>query len=451
MKEAESGPDESTSSGRRGGWFFSAWCLVAAFGTYFCMYAFRKPFTAATYTDVTLWGLGYKTVLVTAQVLGYTLSKFLGIKVIAELPPRRRAALLLALIAAAEVALLLFGLTPAPYNFVWLFLNGVPLGMVFGLVLGFLEGRLQTEALAAGLCASFVVADGATKSVGAFLLAAGVGEFWMPFVAGLLFVPPLLLFVWMLTRIPAPSSRDIAARSERAPMDRRKRWLFLRQYGVGLTLLVSIYVLFTVLRSVRADFAPEIWQGLLGKSAEPSLFTTSEIAVAAGVLLLNGSAVLIRNNTRAFFAALALVGGGSVLVALALVGLQARGLAPLAFMVLLGLGLYLPYIAVQTTVFERLLAMTRHRGNIGYPVYLADAFGYLGYVGVMLARNALGPAENFLPFFLGLSWAIAVACVVLLIPCWCYFATRPAARAKGNMPDPSRPSVESALLKRGQA
>jgi hypothetical protein len=31
-----------------GGWVFSAWCLVAAFGTYFCMYAFRKPFTAAT-------------------------------------------------------------------------------------------------------------------------------------------------------------------------------------------------------------------------------------------------------------------------------------------------------------------------------------------------------------------------------------------------------------------
>src|SRR5215467_10530513 len=86
----------------------SAWCVLAAFGTYFCMYAFRKPFTAAGFQDVVLWGVGYKTVLVTAQVLGYTLSKFLGIKVVAEVRPQRRAALLLGLIAAAEGALLLF-------------------------------------------------------------------------------------------------------------------------------------------------------------------------------------------------------------------------------------------------------------------------------------------------------------------------------------------------------
>jgi hypothetical protein len=450
MTEAVSHQVGSVSSEQSGGLFLSAWCLVAAFGTYFCMYAFRKPFTAATYTDTALWGIGYKTVLVTAQVLGYTLSKFLGIKVIAELPPTRRAALLLLLIGGAQAALLLFGLTPAPYNFVWLFFNGVPLGMVFGLVLGFLEGRLQTEALAAGLCTSFVVADGVTKSVGASLLVAGVVEFWMPFVAGLLFVPPQLLFVWMLTRIPTPSPQDIAARSERAPMDRHERWRFLRRYAVGLTLLVAIYVLITVLRSVRADFAPEIWQGLLGHSAEPGLFTNTEIVVAVGVLVLNGSAVLIRNNRRAFFAALALVAGGAALMALALVGFQARGLSPLAFMVLLGLGLYLPYIAVQTTIFERLLAMTRHRGNIGYPVYLADAFGYLGYVGVMLARNAVKPADSFLAFFLALSWTIAAACVVLLVPCWYYFATHPATRVEANVPDSDQPCPEAALLKRGQ-
>ena len=38
--------------------------------------------------------------------------------------------------------------------------------MVFGLVLGFLEGRQTTELLAAGLCASFILADGIMKSVG---------------------------------------------------------------------------------------------------------------------------------------------------------------------------------------------------------------------------------------------------------------------------------------------
>jgi hypothetical protein len=417
--------DDSARS--HGGLSLSAWCVVAAFGTYFCMYAFRKPFTAGAYSDVLLWGIGYKTVLVTAQVLGYTVSKFLGIKVVAEVSPARRAVLLLGLIAVAELALLLFALTPAPFNFIWLFCNGLPLGMVFGLVLGVLEGRRHTEALAAGLCTSFIVADGVTKSAGAFLVQQGVSEYWMPFAAGLVFVPPLLLFVWMLSRVPAPSVQDVTARSERTPMNGVERRQFFLRYALGLTLLVLAYLLVTILRSVRADFAPEIWSGM-GVTGKPAIFTWSEGAVAIGVLVLNGSAVLIRDNRRAFSYALVLAIGGSVLLVTALLGLQAGVLSPFAFMVLHGLGLYLPYIAVHTTIFERLIAMTRDRGNIGYLMYLADAFGYLGYVVVLLARNALAPAENFLAFFITLSWLIAAGCVVLLIPCWYYFATHPATQ-----------------------
>jgi hypothetical protein len=90
--------------------------------------------------------------------------------------------------------------------------------------------------------------------------------------------------------------------------------------------------------------------------------------------------------------------------------------------------LYLPYIAVHTTIFERLIAMTRDRGNIGYLMYLADAFGYLGYVVVLIARSWLGPAEDFLSFFVTLSWGIVAACVLLLVPCWLYFALHPATR-----------------------
>jgi hypothetical protein len=405
----------------------SAWCVVAAFGTYFCMYAFRKPFTAARFDDETLWGTGYKSVLITSQVLGYTLSKFIGIKVVAEVQPQRRAALLLGLIAAAEAALILFGLTPAPFNLVWLFCNGLPLGVVFGLVLGFLEGRRHSEALAAGLCASFIVADGATRSVGATLLALGVSEAWMPALAGLLFVPPLLFFTWMLTRVPRPSRRDVAVRSERVPMYGAERWAFFRRHAAGLTLLVLVYLLVTILRSVRADFAPEIWAGLQG-TVPPAIFAWSESLVAAGVLVLSGAAVVIADNRRAFFFGLALALGGATLLAATLVGLQAGRLSPFAFMVLHGIGLYLPYLAVQTTIFERLIAMTRERGNVGYLIYLADSFGYLGYVGVLLVRNGVAPTENFLAFFLALSWVIAGVSAVLLILCWRCFAMNPAAR-----------------------
>ncbi|MDZ7935069.1 MAG: DUF5690 family protein [Emticicia sp.] len=84
------------------------WCIIAAFGTYFCMYAFRKPFTTGLYENYELWGVGYKTILIISQVFGYMLSKIIGIKVIAELKSKRRIALIISLIVFAELKKLLF-------------------------------------------------------------------------------------------------------------------------------------------------------------------------------------------------------------------------------------------------------------------------------------------------------------------------------------------------------
>ncbi|HVY70939.1 MAG TPA: DUF5690 family protein [Verrucomicrobiae bacterium] len=388
--------------------WFAPWCMVAAFGAYACMYGFRKPFTAGSYTGGA-WGANFKAWLVITQVLGYTLSKFIGIRVIAELPPHRRAMCLVLLIALAELALLLFAITPAPHAAVWLFANGLPLGMVFGVVLGFLEGRRMTEAFVAGLCASFILADGFTKSVGATLLKSGVPERWMPATAGFIFLVPLPVFVWMLLQILPPSSEDRAARSERAAMSKADRMGLLRRHGMGLALITSGYLLITVLRGVRADFAPEIWGGL-GVGAQPAVFTSSELWVALGVLLLNGCLCLVRDNRRAFQWSLRICVGGVTLALLALASLGRAYLPPFAFMALFGLGIYLPYVTVHTTVFERLIAVTRERANLGYLMYLADAAGYFGYVAVLLAKIFWCPKAAFLPFFSTLSWiALALA------------------------------------------
>ncbi|MEI6196513.1 MAG: DUF5690 family protein, partial [Verrucomicrobiota bacterium] len=67
---------------------------------------------------------------------------------------------------------------------------------------------------------------------------------------------------------------------------------------------------------------------------------------------------------------------------------------------------YLPYVVVHTTIFERLIAMTRDRANIGFLMYLADAFGYLGYVVVMVVRN-FGKGGAILPLFKTTAWAVA--------------------------------------------
>ena len=122
----------------------TAWAILAvtaAFGTYFCMYGFRKPFTVSSYEGATFWNIDFKVFVVSVQIIGYMISKFIGIKVISEMPPQRRALALIGLILIAESGLALFGILPRPYNAVGLFLQGLCLGMVFGLVLGFLEGR----------------------------------------------------------------------------------------------------------------------------------------------------------------------------------------------------------------------------------------------------------------------------------------------------------------------
>jgi hypothetical protein len=387
------------------------------------MYAFRKPFTAATYPSGLVWGVSEKTALVTAQVLGYTLSKLIGIRVVAETTPARRATAILVLIALAEAALVLFALAPSPLHIACLFLNGLPLGMVFGMVLGFLEGRRMTEAMTAALCASFILADGVMKSVGTWLLQNGVTGRWMPALAGMMFVPLLLACVWMLNRIPPPDSRDVASRSERKPMNRREREALIRRYAPGLSAIIGVYLLITIARSIRADFAPELWKGL-GTRVTPATFATSEMMVALGVLVATGLTSLIVDNRRAFYAALALSGAGAVLMAFALAGLGCSWLGGFGFMVLMGLGLYLPYVAIHTTVFERLIAMTRERGNLGFLMYLADAVGYLGYAAVMVAESFLPQHGDFLRFYSVVSWLIAVLALTGLVLGWVYFTRR---------------------------
>ncbi|MEY3458456.1 MAG: hypothetical protein RL215_1613 [Planctomycetota bacterium] len=410
-----------TDSPERSAWSLQAlWTVLAAFAAYFCMYGFRKPYAAAEYGGAEYFDLTLKSLLVTAQTVGYACSKFIGIRVISGMPPVRRAGALLGLIAVAELTLILFALIPRPWNLVCLFLNGLPLGMVFGLVMSFLEGRRISEALLAGLCASFIVADGAAKSAGAMLLQRGVSEAWMPAAAGLLFAGPLVVAVYVLSRTPGPSAADAAARSERVPMTRDDRWLMMRRYGLGLGAIVLMYLLTTILRSLRADFAAEIWRGL-GVPAAPDTFLTSEMLVAAGVMCCNGCLVFVSGNLRAFRLSLCTCLLGFVLI-LGAIFLRQSGLGAFGFMSLTGLGLYLPYVAVHASIFERLLAITRDRGNAAFLMYLADSTGYLGYVGIMFYKNWADHRGEFLPFYLRACEVGSLVSLVCVLTSLLYFS-----------------------------
>ena len=143
---------------------------LAAFFAYSCMYALRKPFTVALFSDTTLYGINYKLILVIAQLMGYTTAKFMGIKLISEVPLHKRPTYILGLVVYSLLALGMFAIIPAPDNWPFMYLNGLGLGMIYGLIFSYLEGRRITELLSAFLIISFIVSSGFMKSVGDLFL-----------------------------------------------------------------------------------------------------------------------------------------------------------------------------------------------------------------------------------------------------------------------------------------
>ncbi len=377
---------------------FAVYAAVASFGAYFCMYAYRRPFAVGTYAGPALiLGLDPKTTYLIAQVVGYAAAKFLGIKVVSELPARRRALGLAGTIVAAEVALLLFAVLPPGAAAFALFLNGLSLGMVWGMVFGFLEGRRTSDFLGAALCASFILASGAVKTAGKSLLDAGVPERWMPAATGLLFAPAMALSIYLLAQIPPPSKLDEEARTKRAPMNAKERSAFFARFAGSLVPLILAYVLLTALRDFRDSFAREIWDSL-GFAGQPSVLTTTEIPVAFGALLGVASMSLVRGNRRALFAIHGLMITGAVMVLGATLLHRAGILGPVPWMIATGLGLYLGYVPFNCVLFDRLVAATGSIATAGFLIYVADASGYAGSVGLLLYKSLGRPDVSWVTF-----------------------------------------------------
>jgi hypothetical protein len=416
--------------------WFSAYAILASFSCYFCVYAYRKPFAVGIYSGkVDIPGLpsiDYKILLIMAQVVGYALSKFLGIKFVSELAGKHRAFAIVAVLLLSEIALFGFAVTPRHFSFVFLFLNGLTLGVVWGLVFGFLEGRSVSDALGAGLSASYIVASGFVKTVGRWCLDWGVPEVWMPFIVGLIFLAPLLLSVWLLNQLPPPTRQDELLRTKREPMTAERRRLFFTTYAPGLIALIGLYILLTAYRDFRDNFAREIWDAL-GFADTPSVLTSAEIPIALGVLVVLASVIWVRNNRRALLVIHGIMIGGTALIGLSTF-LFSRGLLPpAAWMILVGLGLYIAYVPFGCLLFDRLMAAVGFVGTSGFIIYVADASGYLGSVAVLLYRN-FGPQLSWLSFFTQLSYLTSIFCTLCFAASMLYFARETQAEVAISQP-----------------
>jgi hypothetical protein len=385
---------------------------TAAFITYFSMYAFRKPFTAAEYEGMTQWGVDFKILLIVSQVIGYTLSKFIGIRLVSGISAQYRITYILACLGISWLGLLSFALLPPSLKAGAIFLNGLPLGLIWGLVFAFLEGRRQTELLAAGLASSFIISSGVVKSVGLGLILHGVEAFWMPFLTALIFMPTLLLGTWMLSLIPEPSRQDKISRSERPPMSQKDRRSFFLKFAPGIVLVTLIYMSLNAYRDFRDNFAVELWNAL-GYGNQVNILAWTELPIALSVLMLTAALIFIRNNRIAFYLNYAIILAGGLILMLTTYLFQKGIMSPILWMISVGFGMYAAYIAYHAVLFERWIALFREKGNIGFLMYIADAFGYLASVGVLMFRNFGYNQMSWLNFFTSISYLAGSLCLAL--------------------------------------
>lgn len=401
---------------------FAFYAVTMAFTTYFTMYSFRKPFAAAHFAGETFWTLDLKSALIISQLCGYALSKLAGIKVNSEMRPQQRAWALIVLIVWAEAALVLFAVLPPGGKVVALFLNGLPLGTVWGVVFSFLEGRRTSEILGAGLSCAYVVASGAVKSMGSFLLDR-VGEAWMPAATGALFLPVFLAAVYGLRLLPPPSPEDVAARVEREPMTGAQRRDFVRRFLPGLFALVIVYLLFTAYRDFRDNYAAEIWAEL-GFDQQAGVFTLTEIPIALAVMLSLGLLYLVKDNRRGVAWTYAIMGAGALTIGIATLLFDAGAIAPMSWMTLVGLGLYLGYVPYGCVLFDRTIAALGITATAVFLIYVSDAVAYGGSVALVLYKT-LGQADiSKLEFFRYFSYATSAGCLAGLAFAGPYFLRR---------------------------
>jgi hypothetical protein len=134
------------------------------------------------------------------------------------------------------------------------------------------------------------------------------------------------------------------------------------------------------------------------------------------------SLMLIKDNRKALMVNHYIIGFGIALIGLATFSFNLGWISPYWWMVLVGLGSYLGYVPFNCILFDRFIATYRTMANAGFLIYIADSFGYLSSVGVLLYKN-FGQADiSWYQFFINFSYIIAFVGVGLTLISLYYFS-----------------------------
>ena len=374
---------------------FILWAGGAALLSYSLVYALRKPYTAAVFEDVDFFGLDYKVVVTVSQIVGYVISKFMGIKLISELKREERLRFILMSVVMAELSLVFFGLLSAPYNIAAMFLNGLSLGCMWGVIFSFIEGRRMTDILASLLGVSMVISSGTAKSLGLFVMERWqVDEFWMPALIGAVALPILALLGFALNALPQPTAEDIA-------------------------MVANIVIV--VLRDIKEDFLVNI---IDVSNYSPWLFAQIDSVVTLIILTIFGLMVLVKDNLKALSILFCLIIAGMILMSVISFGQERFQLSPVTWLFVQSLCLYITYLTFQTIFFDRFIACFRIRGNVGFFIVMTDFLGYTGTMFVLIFKEFCHPDIDWAVFYNQFAGYVGIFCCILFVCSFVYLRQR---------------------------
>ena len=93
-----------------------------------------------------------------------------------------------------------------------------------------------------------------------------------------------------------------------------------------------------------------------------------------------------------------------------------KGLPGLAWQLAAGTGIFVPYLVMQTPIFERLLAVAQSEGTLSFLIFLSDGIGYVVSITLLLYRDfspATAVAGGELALFERMAGGGAATCLVL--------------------------------------
>lgn len=392
---------------------FILWAGGAVLLSYSLVYALRKPYTAAAFNDIELFGVDYKIAVTTIQIIGYLIAKFVGIKLISELKREHRFKFFVSSVIVAEASLIAFGMIAAPYNAFAMFLNGLSLGCMWGVIFSFIEGRRVTDILASLLGISIVFSSGLAKSVGLYVMnEVHVDQFWMPALIGAVALPVLLFLGYALKKLPNPNQTDIAHKSERMAINSQQRKDIFRNYMPILTMLFAANFMLLVLRDIKEDFLVNI----IDMSNQSSwLFAQVDSIVTLIILGLFGLMIFVKSNIKALMTLLGLVTISTLVMSYVSMNHQALNLNPIVWLFTQSLSLYIAYLTFQTIFFDRFIACFKIKGNVGYFIAMIDFIGYTGTVIVLFSKELFQVNTNWFELYNAMSAIVGIASSVLFV------------------------------------